>query len=185
MHISWVLKYIFMSVILWRVSPMRELLKRGASKQARNRRRTSVYSSLLCNARKRRKSSHASPSSLVRDVVSTALEKNGEILLGCSGRNSLKEGAVWHVSPMRELLKRGASKQARNRRRTSDYSSLLCHARNRRPSSHASPTSHVATQHRSCGILLPCNNSSRVSFSVRSALTNSTTEFSVLSAPRL
>jgi hypothetical protein len=28
--------------------------------------------------------------------VSTALEKNGEILLGCS----LKEGAVWRVSPM-------------------------------------------------------------------------------------
>jgi hypothetical protein len=29
-----------------------------------------------------------------RDFVSTALEKNGEIMLGCSGRNSLKEGAV-------------------------------------------------------------------------------------------
>jgi hypothetical protein len=35
---------------------MREPLKRGASKQARNRRRASVYSSLLCNARNRRKS---------------------------------------------------------------------------------------------------------------------------------
>jgi hypothetical protein len=40
-----------------------------------------------------------------RDVVSTALEKNGEIMLGCSGRNSLKEGAVWHNRTMRELLK--------------------------------------------------------------------------------
>jgi hypothetical protein len=29
--------------ILWRVSPMRELLKRGASNQARNRKRTSCY----------------------------------------------------------------------------------------------------------------------------------------------
>jgi hypothetical protein len=74
-----------------------------------------------------------------RDIVSTAHEKNGEIMLDCSGRNSLKEGAVWRVSPIRELLKRVASKQAR---------SLLCNARNRRKSSHASPSSLVATQHR-------------------------------------
>jgi hypothetical protein len=83
-----------------------------------------------------------------RDVVITALEKNGEILLGCSGQNSLKEGAVWRVSPIRELLKCGASKQACNRRRTSVYSSLLCNARNRRKGSHASPVSLVVTQHR-------------------------------------
>jgi hypothetical protein len=92
---------------------------------------------------------------------------------------------LWRVSPMRELLKPGASKQARNRRRTSVYSSLLCNARNRRKSKHASPASLVSMQHRSCGSYSPRNNSSRVSFSVRSALTNSTTEISVLSAPRL
>jgi hypothetical protein len=92
---------------------------------------------------------------------------------------------LWRVSPMRELLKSGASKQARNRRRTSVYSSLLCNACNRRKSKHASPASVVAMQHRSCGSWSPRNNSSRVTFSVRSALTNSTTEFSVLSAPRL
>jgi hypothetical protein len=40
-----------------------------------------------------------------RDVVSKDLEKNGEIMLDCSGRNSLKEGAVWRIYPMRELLK--------------------------------------------------------------------------------
>jgi hypothetical protein len=59
---------------------------------------------------------------------------------------------------------------------------LLCKARNSRKSSHASL---VAMQRRSCGSWLPRNNSSRVSFSVRRALTNSATEFSVLSAPRL
>jgi hypothetical protein len=80
-----------------------------------------------------------------RDVVSTALEKNGEILLGSSGRNILKEGAVWHVSPIQELLKPGASKQACNSRRTSVYSSLLSNARNRRKSSHALL---IATQHK-------------------------------------
>jgi hypothetical protein len=42
--------------------PVREPLKRGASKQACSSRRTSVYSSLLSNARNSRKSSHASPS---------------------------------------------------------------------------------------------------------------------------
>jgi hypothetical protein len=47
---------------------------------------------------------------------------------------------LWRVSPMRELLKRGASNQARNRRITSD-------ARNSRKISHASPRS----QHRGCG----------------------------------
>jgi hypothetical protein len=53
------------------------------------------------------------------------------------------------ISPIRELLKRGALKQACNRRRTSVYSSLLCNARNRRKSSHTSSTSLVATRHRS------------------------------------
>jgi hypothetical protein len=32
-------------------------------------------------------------------------ERKGDTPLGCSGRNSLKEGAVWRNSPMWELLK--------------------------------------------------------------------------------
>jgi hypothetical protein len=68
-----------------------------------------------------------------------------------------KNNIVWRVSPMRELLKRGASKRARNRRRTSVYSSLLGGARNRRKSSHASPRS----QHRGCGSESPRDNSRR------------------------
>jgi hypothetical protein len=69
---------------------------------------------------------------------------------------------VWRVSPMQELLKRGASKRSRSRRRTSVYSSLLCGARNRRKSSHPAPRS----QHRGSGSESPRDNSSRVSFSV-------------------
>jgi hypothetical protein len=32
----------------------------------------------------------------------TSEELNGEMMLGCSGRNSLKEGAVWRISPVRD-----------------------------------------------------------------------------------
>jgi hypothetical protein len=86
------LAYIYM-YILWRVSPMRELLKRGASKQARNR-RTSVYRSLLCNARNSRKSSHASPSSLVATQhrgksISAAVSRHASIAGTFSERSAL------------------------------------------------------------------------------------------------
>jgi hypothetical protein len=83
---------------------------------------------------------------------------------------------VWRVSPMRELLKHGASKQARNRRRTSVYSSLLSNARNSRESSHASPSSLVATQQRGKNISAAVSRHATIAapFSERSALTNST-----------
>jgi hypothetical protein len=80
---------------------------------------------------------------------------------------------LWRISPMRELMKRGASKQARNRRRTSGYSSLLCNARNSRKSSHASPFSLVATQHRGKSISVAVSRHATIAatFSERSALT--------------
>jgi hypothetical protein len=89
--------------------------------------------------------------------------------------SSLIANILWRVSPMRELLKRGASKQARNRRR-SVYSSLLSNTRNRRKSSHASPSSLVATQHRGKSISAAVGRHATIAatFSVRSALTNST-----------
>jgi hypothetical protein len=78
--------------------------------------------------------------------------------------------------PVREPLKRGASKQACNSRRTSVYSSLLSNARNSRKSSHASPSSLVATQHRGKHISEAVSRHATIAatFSVRSALTNST-----------
>jgi hypothetical protein len=74
---------------------------------------------------------------------------------------------------MRELLKRGALKQARNRRRTSVYSSLLCNARISRKSSHASPSSLVATQHRGKSISAAVSRHATIAatFSERAALT--------------
>jgi hypothetical protein len=38
----------------------------------------------------------------VTSQAQTSEEWNGEIMLGCSGRNSLKKGAVWRVSPVRD-----------------------------------------------------------------------------------
>jgi hypothetical protein len=78
--------------------------------------------------------------------------------------------------PVREPLKRGASKHACNSRRTSVYSSLLSNARNSRKSSHASPSSLVATQHRSKNISEAVSRHVTIAatFSVRLALTNST-----------
>jgi hypothetical protein len=40
------------------------------------------------------------------DFASTSTEeRKGDTLLGCSGRDSLKEGAVWRNRPMRDLVK--------------------------------------------------------------------------------
>jgi hypothetical protein len=48
--------------VMWRVSPMRELLKRGASNQARNRKRTSCYAKHATVERE------ATPRSLLRNT---------------------------------------------------------------------------------------------------------------------
>jgi hypothetical protein len=63
------------------------------------------------------------------DVGSTALGRKGDTLLGCSGRNSLEEGPVWRVCPMRGRSWRAqTSNHARNNRSTSVYCSLPGHA---------------------------------------------------------
>jgi hypothetical protein len=90
--------------------------------------------------------------------------------------NSASFECIVAFPPVRERLKRGASNQARNRKRTSVYSSWLSNTRNSRKSSHASPSSLVATQHRGKSISVAVSRHATIAatFSERSALSNST-----------